>query len=230
MANILAVGAHPDDIELGAGGTVASLIKKGDSVTICDLTNGEPTPYGSPEVRAKETMESNAILKVERRINLGLQNRWMKDSDEARVKLAEVYREIRPDVILAPYHLDAHPDHVAASSLAQSARFIAKYTKTDMKGEPFYPPRIFFYLCIHLKKMIEPTLIFDISETIEQKLEAVKVYRSQFYSGDKPRGDEIINRLRAQAAYFGYLAGVGFGEPFVKLEEIGVRSFDHLIP
>jgi len=230
MANILAVGAHPDDIELGIGGTVASLVRRGDNVTICDLTNGEPTPHGSPEIRLKESIESSAILNVEKRINLGLDNRWLKDTKEARVKLAEVYREVRPDVILVPYHNDAHPDHIAASTLAQAARFVAKYTKTEMKGEPFYPPRIYFYLCIHLKKMIEPTLIFDISETIEQKLDAVRAYRSQFFAGEKPRGDEIVNRLRAQATYFGYLIGVGYGEPLLKLEEIGIRSFDNMLP
>ncbi len=230
MANILAVGAHPDDIEIGIGGTVASLIARGDNVTLCDVTSGEPTPYGTPEKRREETANANSILKVENRINLGLENRWLRDTKKARVALAEVYRETRPDIILIPYYDDSHPDHVEASKIAQAARFVAKYTKTDMKGEPFYPPKIFFYFCVHRKKFIEPSIIFDISDTIEQKLKAVSAYRSQFFAGGEEMGEKKIENFKGKAAYFGSFIGASYGEPLLNLEEIGISSFDGLLP
>jgi len=225
MANILAVGVHPDDIELGIGGAIASLISKGDSVTLCDLTSGEPTPHGTPEKRIAETSQANSILKVKKRINLGLQNRWLRDTKEARIKLAEVYREVRPDILLIPYDKDSHPDHIEGSKIAQSARFIAKYTKTEMTGEPYYTPAIFFYLCIHLQKIFKPSMIFDISDTIEQKMESINAYQSQFFGRGKEQGEEMMSQLKTASAYYGSLIGADYGEPLISLEEIGIRSF-----
>jgi len=230
MANILAIGAHPDDIEIGVGGTIAAMIDQGHNVVLCDLTNGEPTPYGTPEKRVAETEKSNAVLNVKTRVNLGLENRWLADTKEARVKLAEVYREHRPDVILVPYEEDAHPDHVVASRLARASRFIAKLTKTDMAGQPFYPPKIFFYLTMNLKLIVKPAIIFDISETFGKKIEAVKAFRSQFFEGPAPKGDDLIERLTVRASFMGSQIGVKYGEPFLNLEEIGIRSFDSLLP
>lgn len=230
MVDVLAVGAHPDDIELGAGGTVASLVRQGKSVVLLDLTNGEPTPYGSPEIRIKETEKSNGILKVEKRIMLDLKNRELMDTLEARMKVAEVYRELEPKTLLLPYCVDAHPDHVQASGITEAARFVAKYTKTEMKGKPFYPPRIFFYICSHLRKNISPSFIFDISDTVEQKLDALRSYNSQFFGGGKKNGEAFIKKIKSNAAYFGSLIGKDYGEPFICAEEIGVRSFDSFIP
>ncbi len=226
MVDILAVGIHPDDIELGAGATLAALIRQGRNVAALDLTNGEPTPHGTPELRRAETARANEILGLTQRLNLGLPNRWLRDTEERRIAIAEVYRQLQPKVLLLPHWEDAHPDHVAASEMAQAARFIAKYTKTEMKGEPYYVPRVFFYFCIHLKKLVTPSFIFDVSETLETKLQAVAAYHSQFYAGGKERGDELIARLRAQAGYYGGLIRVRYGEPFFAVEELGVRSFD----
>ncbi|MBI5178083.1 MAG: bacillithiol biosynthesis deacetylase BshB1 [Nitrospinae bacterium] len=230
MVNVLAVGTHPDDIELGAAGTIASLVRQGKNVAVLDLTSGEPTPHGTPELRRKETENANAILGITQRITLDLPNRWLMDTREARVKVAEEYRLLRPEVLLLPYWEDAHPDHVQASQIAQAARFIAKYTKTEMAGEPYYPPRVFFYFCIHLKKLIEPTFIFDISDAFDQKREAVRAYHSQFFAGGKERGDEILRRLEAQAVHYGGLIGARYGEPFFSQENIGVRAFDAFLP
>lgn len=230
MVDILAVGVHPDDIELGAGGAVAELIRAGKSVVLLDLTNGEPTPHGSPEIRKKETQRASEVLKVQKRIQLDFKNRELFDSLDGRKKIAEQYRALRPKLILLPYWDDAHPDHVQASEMAHAARFVAKYTKTDMEGEPFYPPRVLFYLCIHLKKVIRPSLIFDISGTIEQKLESLRAYQSQFFGGGGSRGEEFIEKTKTQAAYYGSQINVRFGEPFISREEIGIRSFDAILP
>jgi bacillithiol biosynthesis deacetylase BshB1 len=230
VANILAIGAHPDDIEIGAGGTVAAMIGQGHNVVLCDLTNGEPTPYGTSEKRKAETEKSNEILSVKTRVNLGLENRWLADTKEIRIKIAEVYREYRPDIVLAPCEEDAHPDHVVASRLARASRFIAKLTKTDMAGEPFYPPKMFFYLTMNLKLFIKPAIIFDVSETFGRKIEAVKAFQSQFYEGPAPKGDDLIERLTVRASFMGSQIGVRYGEPFLNLEEIGISSFDDLLP
>lgn len=230
MVDILAVGTHPDDIELGAGAAVAALIRQGKNVAALDLTSGEPTPHGTPELRRAETARAGEILGLTQRLNLGLPNRWLRDTEEGRIAIAEVYRQLKPKVLLLPYWEDAHPDHVAASEMAQAARFIAKYTKTEMKGEPYYVPRVFFYFCIHLKKLITPSFVFDVSDTLEIKLQAVAAYHSQFYAGGKERGDDLIARLRAQAGYFGGLINARYGEPFYAREELGVRSFDQFLP
>lgn len=230
MADVLAVGAHPDDIELGAGGIVASLVRQGKSVALLDLTNGEPTPHGSPEIRKRETQKANDCLKVEHRTMLDFKNRELFDSQDGRKKIAEQYRLLKPKVLLLPYREDAHPDHVQASEMALAARFIAKYTKTEMKGEPFYPPKVFFYICTHLKKQLQPTLIFDISDTMTQKIEALRAYQSQFFAGDGNSGEEFIEKVKAQAAFYGSLISVRYGEPLISCEEIGVRSFDSLLP
>jgi bacillithiol biosynthesis deacetylase BshB1 len=229
MVDFLAVGTHPDDIEIGMGGTLASLIRQGKSCAVLDLTSGEPTPHGTPETRAEETMKSNTILGLKQRIMLGLPNRWLMDSLENRIKVAEVYRTLKPKAIFLPHWEDAHPDHIQSSQIAQAARFIAKYTKTDMVGDPFYPPNVFYYFCTHLKKLAMPSVIFDISETFGQKMDAIRSYHSQFFAGNPERGEDIIRRIEAQGVHLGGLIGARYGEPFVCQENIGIRSFDALI-
>jgi len=141
----LVVAPHPDDAELGMGGTIAKLIRAGNSVAVCDLTSGEPTPFGTPAKRRNETREASKVLGLTRRLNLGLTNRALEATLAARVKLAEVYRVLRPRVVFIPYWPDSHPDHLAATQLAIAARFHAKLTKTRMKGRPHYPERLLFY-------------------------------------------------------------------------------------
>jgi LmbE family N-acetylglucosaminyl deacetylase len=128
MKTIMCVGAHPDDVEMGMGGTVALLVDQGYDVLILDLTNGEPTPYGSPEIRKKESEEAAKVLGV-KRITLDLPNRYLEDTIENRKKIAAIIRDFRPKYIFAPYFEDAHPDHIAASKLVDASRFYAKLTK-----------------------------------------------------------------------------------------------------
>ena len=136
----MCVGAHPDDVEMGMGGTVALLVDQGYDVLILDLTNGEPTPYGSPEIRKKESEEAAKVLGV-KRITLDLPNRYLEDIIENRKKIAAIIRDFRPKYIFAPYFEDAHPDHIAASKLVDASRFYAKLTKSDIPGEPFFQKR-----------------------------------------------------------------------------------------
>ena len=143
MLDILVVAPHPDDAEVGMGGAILKFRAEGLAVGVLDLTNGEPTPHGSPEIRQRETAEATKVLKLEWRENLGLPNRSLEPTLEARAKLATVFRRTRARWIFAPYWLDAHPDHVAATQLVEAARFWSKLTKTYRPGEPFYPERIF---------------------------------------------------------------------------------------
>ena len=180
MARFLAIGPHPDDLEIAMGGTICLLLAQGHEVALCDLTNGEPTPIGTPERRAAETVEATRLLGVTQRITLSLPNRYLQDTIEARMMVAEVIREVRPDALFVPYWVDAHPDHVAAAALAEAARFVAKLTKTDMRGEPHYPGRVYHFFSTHYRLHVKPSFIVDISDFLETKMASIAAYASQF--------------------------------------------------
>lgn len=228
MARVLVIGPHPDDLEIGMGGTIAALIDQGHDVTMCDLTNGEPTPRGTPERRAEEARQAARTLRVERRITLPLPNRFLQDTIENRKVVAEVIREVRPELLFVPYWVDAHPDHVAAAALGEAARFYAKLTKTDMRGDPFYPSRVIHFFSDHYRLHVKPTFLFDVTETFERKLEAVGAYTSQFaHSELEPMS--ILKDLRTENGYWGSLIGRSYAEPFVMREELGLRRIDGLL-
>jgi bacillithiol biosynthesis deacetylase BshB1 len=226
LYDAVCIGAHPDDVEIGMGATVAKMIREGGKVAIVDLTNGEPTPHGSPEMRAAESAEAARILGAERR-TLTQPNRYLFDTVEARTELAEVLREFRPRMIFVPYADDAHPDHIAASRIALAARFYAKFTKTDMRGEPFYPERVYRYMAVHMRVVAEPSFIVDVSEELPVKLEALSAYASQFSAN--PANTDIIGLMSQQAAMWGALGRVGAGEPFFALEPLAIRSVGDLV-
>jgi len=131
MTKILVVGPHPDDQELGMGGTIAKLAQAGHDVLLLDITNGEPTPYGDPETRAKEAAAAAKILGVRRQL-LGLPNRTVEHTVEARHKVAGVIREFGAEIVFTPFFEDAHPDHRAVTRIVEDARFDAKLSKIDM--------------------------------------------------------------------------------------------------
>lgn len=216
------IGAHPDDVEIGMGGTVARMVADGARVAIIDLTDGEPTPHGSPETRASEASEAARILGVAERRTLPMRNRYLFDSVEARTELAEVLRDLRPRVLFAPYPNDAHPDHIAASQIVTGARFYSKFTKTSMSGEPFYPSRVYRYMAVHMRVVAEPSFIVDIGAHIETKLDALRAYHSQF--AVNPANSEVVPAMRRLAESWGAVAGVEAGEPFFALEPVALAS------
>jgi bacillithiol biosynthesis deacetylase BshB1 len=224
----LVIAPHPDDAELGVGGTIPLLQSQGARVGVLDLTDGEPTPFGSPEIRRRETDAATAVLGLAWRGNLGLTNRRLEADLAARAKLAGALRELRPRVIFAPYWEDAHPDHVAASGLVDAARFWAKLTKSDLPGQPFYPQRILYYFTVHLRIHPRPSFVLDVTPHFETKMRAIECYRSQFIEGRDPTLPTILDDLRARGRYWGWAIGAGYGEPFVCREEIGLRSLRDL--
>lgn len=223
--NVLAVGAHPDDVEIGMGGTILVLRSHGHRVTICDLTNGEPTPIGTPERRAQEARQAAEILGVDR-ITLEMPNRYLTDSVENRMGVAEVIRSTRPEMLFVPYWVDAHPDHVAAAELTEASRFYAKLTKTTIPGEPFYPRRVLHFLTTHYRLHVRPSFVVDISSQVETKMRAVAAYTSQF--GPERGTEDMLKELLDVTRYFGHLIGRRHGEPFVSREEIGLSGLDQL--
>ena len=225
----LVVAPHPDDAELGAGGAILALRAQGAAVGVLDLTDGEPTPHGSPEIRRRETEAATAVLGLTWRGNLGLPNRRLEATLEARARLAGVLRELRPRVLFAPYCDDAHPDHVAASALVDAARFWAKLTKTDLPGEPHFPQRILYYFSVHLRIHPRPSFVVDVSDHLEAKMRAVACYRSQFIEGRPTTPPTLLDDLRDRARYWGWAIGARYGEPFVCREEVGLRGLRDLV-
>jgi len=215
------VGAHPDDVEIGMGGTVAKLTASGLKVAIVDLTNGEPTPHGSAETRALESAAAAAVLGADRR-TLTQPNRYLMDTVEARIELAEVLREFRPRMLFVPYPVDAHPDHVAASRIASAARFYSKFTKTEMAHEPFYPSRVFRYMAVHQRIVAEPTFVIDVAEQLETKLQALRCYASQFTANAGNVG--VIPMMEAMARMWGSMSNIEAGEPFFALEPVALST------
>ncbi|HYE17908.1 MAG TPA: PIG-L family deacetylase [Tepidisphaeraceae bacterium] len=225
MASIVVVGPHPDDQELGMGGTIARLAKQGHRVHLIDATNGEPTPFGSVEIRAKEAAAAAKILGVERTL-LGLKNREVVHSLESRHAMAALYRVHRPDVIFLPYPVDAHPDHVAVTRIGEDARFDAKLSKSAIPGEPFHPKRIIYYFCTHLRMNFAPTFCIDVSAEMETKMASITAYASQF---TRNAAGDVSAMIRTLNGYFGGRIGTAYAEPFFSHEVIGLSGLDQLV-
>lgn len=220
---ILVVGPHPDDQELGMGGTIARLADQGHDILLLDMTDGEPTPHGDPETRAAEARRAAEILGVRRR-NLGLTNRVIEHGIPARHAVAGVIREERIDTIFTPYFLDAHPDHVATTRIVEDARFDAKLTKIDLPGEPCHPQRLIYYFCTHLRIVPQPSFVFDTTGYQQRRRDAILAYESQFVIPEKNR--PIVDWIDASATFFGSRIGRESGEPFYVHEPLGVGSFE----
>ncbi|MBX3421553.1 MAG: bacillithiol biosynthesis deacetylase BshB1 [Pirellulaceae bacterium] len=227
--DMLVVAPHPDDAELGMGGAIAKMIQLGWRVGILDLTDGEPTPHGDVATRCAETIQASQILGVTWRENLGLPNRSLEATLDARTRLANVIRLTRPRWLFAPYWQDAHPDHIAATALVEAARFWAKLTKSNLDGAPHHPARIYYYYCVHLKHLAHPAFILDISDQWTTKLAAISAYQSQFVVGRQQDNPPFLDRVRDEAAYWGRMSGTLYGEPFASREPIVVRDLCGLL-
>lgn len=226
MADVICIGAHPDDVEIGMGATAAAMARRGLDVLLLDLTDGEPTPRGTHETRMREAAASATRLGVRRR-TLDLPNRELMDTVEARKAVAVVLRAEKPGVVLAPYPVDSHPDHIAAAAIAEAARFYGKFVKTDMPGEPHYVGKLYHYWAVHLRVLEKPSFVVDAGEDLQAKMEALACYESQF--GDAGRNSKILEWVEVQACAWGALIGVGAGEAFYAREQIGVRDVMDLI-
>lgn len=223
----LFVSPHPDDAELGIGGTILKLKKQGHIVYVVDLTSGEPTPCGTTAKRKRETAAAAKILGIDWRINLGLANRYLFDSKEARLKVAETIRKFRPDILFCPYPEDAHPDHIAAAKITEAARFYAKYTKIKLGGRPHYPFHLFYFFASHLRATPAANFFIDISDEFEKKMQAVKCYRSQFL--DNSKNNFVFSYIESINRYWGSLVKKEFAEGLFAKEAIKIDDLNTLL-
>ncbi len=227
--DVLVVAPHPDDAEISVGGTILRCKADGLRVGIVELTNGEPTPQGTPEIRAAETNAATQVLGVDWRDNLGLPNRSLENTLTARRQLAGVFRLTQPQIILAPYWEDSHPDHIAASALVDAARFWSKLSRTDFPGESFHPPHIFYYWSIHLRIHPKPAFVLDISPFMDAKIESVRCYESQMIAGRSSDFPTLLDDIRDRNRYWGWSIGTAFAEPFGSREEIALPGLNAVL-
>jgi LmbE family N-acetylglucosaminyl deacetylase len=227
--DVVAVGAHPDDVEIACGGTLASLVRQGYRVGIVDLTDGEPTPRSSgPEARLQEARRAAAVLGAQYRVTLDLPNRRLFDTFEARVALAIELRKLQPRVVIGfggktPL---ASPDHWQAMQITDAAVFYARLTKWDHHFQQF-PPHI-VPVQLYFRLAFEPPMVdaghgqftVDISQTLETKLEAIRCYQSQF----PPEKEHVFDRIRGAALLAGAASGFGAGEVFTATRPLGTRD------
>jgi len=230
MARILVAGPHPDDQELGMGGTIARLARQGHDILLLDMTNGEPTPHGSPEQREVEWTNATRILdqgtgKITRKL-LGLKNREVEHTIQARHLAAGAIREHQAEILFLPFFEDAHPDHKAVTRIVEDARFDAKLTKIDLPGEPIYPKWVIYYFCTHLRWVANPTFCVDITEQMDIKVKSIEAYETQFVIPEKNR--KVLGWLKEFNGYMGSRIGVRYAEPFYTKEPLGLTGLGEL--
>ena len=232
--DVIAVGAHPDDVEIACGGTLARLVRQGYRVGIIDLTDGEPTPGSpGPHVRLVEAQQAAEILGVHERVQLGLSNRRLFDSFEARVALAKELRRYRPRLVLGFGEKTplASPDHWQAMQITDAAVFYARLTKWDEHFDhlPVHTvsAQLYFSLCFASLELPPAAghLVVDIGETLETKLASIRAYATQF----PPHKEYIYTRVQALALHHGGAAGFEAGELFASPRALGTRDLVHFL-
>ncbi|WP_227767134.1 bacillithiol biosynthesis deacetylase BshB1 [Zhaonella formicivorans] len=226
QVDLIAFGAHPDDVEIGCGGLIASTLKRKMRVGIVDLTRGEMASTGTVEERAEEAARAAEILGVTWRVNLGIPDRNVQINEVNLQEVVKVIRQGRPKVIVAPFWQDRHPDHVNCSRLVAEAFFSAGLWKFYPELKPYRPKRLFYYYLNHYHA--KPSFVVDISPYFELKLRAIQAHHSQF---DENRlrttglnTGSFLEVLEARNRYFGSLIGVKYGEAFFSKEMLAVSN------
>jgi bacillithiol biosynthesis deacetylase BshB1 len=220
--DLLGFGPHPDDLEIGLGGTLAKHAALGHTVGLCDLTRGEMASNGTPEERVKEAAAAGRVLGAAWRENLGLPDRGIGSHPDHARRVAEVIRAARPRAIAVPYWQDRHPDHLAAFTLLREGIFNAKLRKYEADGDPWHAEWVCFYF---INDAATPSFVVDVSDYYDIKRQALACYGSQFSraSGaaetrlNSPGFNQLIESRDAQ---FGALAGVRYAEGIVTTEPV----------
>jgi bacillithiol biosynthesis deacetylase BshB1 len=224
--DILAIAAHPDDVEQTCGGTLIKMAEKGYRTGVLDLTAGDMGTRGTPEQRLEEAEAAAKILLVSQRENMRFPDARLENTISARMSLALKIREMRPRVVILPYWEGRHPDHYRAAELGYEACFLAGLKKLDEYSEPHRPYKILYS---SLYANVTPSFVVDISAQFERRVAALLAYRSQYGGGAEggdlfPQEQEIRERLGAVARFYGNLVGVKYGEPFVVKEAMMVED------
>ena len=232
--DILVIGAHPDDAEVGVGGLIHKMASKGYSVGILDLTEGELASRGSPKERAKEARTSSKILGASRRECVKLKDGRVANTTEQQQKLIPFLRSFRPKILVAPMSDDRHPDHGAAHDLVRDANYLAGLTQLDpdAQRDPHRAMRRFFYRVYG--DPTPPQLVMDITDHMDAKLEALQQYKSQFYNPEYEGVPTYVSSpqfwdfVHTRAAYWGNRIGVKYGEPLFITRPVGIDTLPTL--
>jgi bacillithiol biosynthesis deacetylase BshB1 len=216
IVDVLAFGAHPDDIELGCGGTLLSLSAQGYKVGMVDMTRGDRGSRGTVEDRDREANDALKVLGFEFRENLNLGDQRLRDTIENRVAVVECIRRHKPRIVFTHWIQDRHPDHEGAGVLVKHAMFLSGASNFEGKGEAHVPSRLLFWSYTQL----EPNIYVDISSFYEKKIEATKCHRSQFHdpnsSGPKTliSSPQFFDNVQARHRYAGLQIGTLYAETF----------------
>lgn len=235
--DILAVAAHPDDVELSCSGIMIKEAKKGKKIGIVDLTQGELGTRGTAETRKKEAAASAKSLKLHARENLGLPDGFFENKPEHQMIVIKAIRKYKPEIVLTNAPHDRHPDHGRASKLVYDSCFLSGLAKIETildgeKQQPWRPKQVFYFIQSHY---IDPEFIVDISEVIEEKKEAIRCFKTQFLaSPDDPvqtfiSSPEFFDGLIQRNAMWGSMIGVEYGEGLLSSKKLGLRNLDGLI-
>lgn len=236
--DILAIGAHPDDVELGCGGTLAKLISEGKKVAIIDLTQGELGTRGTAETRKIEAENAAKILGVSARENLKMKDGFLLNSEEYQRKIIQKIRKYQPEIVFANAIEDRHPDHAKGSKLASDACFLSgliKIETTDEDGniqQAWRPKQVYHYI---QWKNIDPDFVVDISDFLDKKVESCLAYKTQFYDPNSSEPitpiatKDFLESITYRAQDLGRLSGVAYAEGFTTEKILALKNFDGII-
>jgi N-acetylglucosamine malate deacetylase 1 len=236
--DLLAFGAHPDDVELSCAGVLHAEKIKGKTTGIIDLTQGELGTRGSIETRYEEAAAAAAILKVDIRENLKMADGFFKNDETHQLQIIHILRKYKPEIIICNAPEDRHPDHGKAANLINDAAFLSglmkiETTENGIVQKPWRPKYVFHYI---QDRYLKPDFVVDITHSFEQKMESIRAYKTQFYDPQSEDGNQtyistpaFLDSIVARAAMFGKMIGVPYGEGFLSKKMIGINSFDALI-
>ena len=235
--DFMAIGSHPDDVELSCAGTIIKLVKNGKKVGLVDLTEGELGTRGTAKIRAREAKNSAAIMGVTVRDNLRIPDGNIENTVGNRLKVIRLIRRYKPDVLIFPYSRDRHPDHENAHILCRESWFFAGLEKivTTFDGkrqEPFRPRTWINFMQWH---EFTPSFIVDVSGEYDQRMRAIRAFKSQFFDPDNRQRETVLSSpdflemVRTRAAYYGDRIGRKYGEPFFCPVPVGISDIDSLI-
>jgi bacillithiol biosynthesis deacetylase BshB1 len=235
--DILAIGAHPDDVELGCGGTLAKLISEGKTVAVIDLTQGELGTRGTNITRAEEAAEATRVMGYVGRENLKMKDGFLVNSEEYQLEIVKMIRKYQPDIVFANAIDDRHPDHAKAAKLVSDACFLSGLVKieTTLDNESqkaWRPKQIFHYI---QWKNITPAFVVDVSGFMEKKIEACLAYKTQFYDPNSKEPmtpiatKDFLESIKYRAKDLGRLSGVDYAEGFTTEKLLTLKNFDGII-
>jgi bacillithiol biosynthesis deacetylase BshB1 len=238
--DILAIGVHPDDVELGCSGTIINEIKNGKKVGIIDMTQGELGTRGTIETRYSEAANAAMIMGVQVRENLKMRDGFFENDEAGKLKLISAIRKYQPDIIIGNVLHDRHPDHGRAGKMIAECSFLSGLAKIETKDDAgnaqarWRPSYVLHYIQDWYH---EPDLLIDISEVFEQRMLAIQAYSTQFHSTDINNNEpqtyiytpDFLDSVIARARMFGKRIGVKYAEGFITEKKIGIRSLDALI-